>query len=98
MKNIKLFENFGASENDTTKFRDGFPKEKVPVTLDVSFGQDQVSNVENILTKMKDQKHVSEFKQFRNTKGGDLVGYTIEFTSAYGVYLFGHMQGALRID
>lgn len=89
MKNIKSFNLF---ENNNVKFKEGFPKEKVPVTLDLSFGEDQVPSVEKILNKLKEEKHVSEYKQTKATQGGDLVGFTIEFTSAYGVYLFGHNQ------
>lgn len=84
----------GFNENDKVKLRKTV--EQVPTTLGVAFGEDQVPSVEKMLSKLKEEKHVTSWKIEKGSAGGDLVHFTIEFTSQYGVYLFGHMQGSQK--
>lgn len=68
--------------------------EKIPVTLSIVFGEDQISLVEKALDKLKSQKHVITYKREDKGVNVEIHKYIIEFASTYGVYLFGHMQGS----
>ncbi len=103
MKNIKLFEGFSneGDSNDPEKLYTS------PVSLTLVFGNDQTSYVDNILDALTESGHVKNSKKetlkketpaISRGKNWSQTKYDIEFTSAYGVYLFGHKQGSLRLD
>ena len=65
-----------------------------PIFLTIAFGRDQISKVEKILDTLKAQKHVITYKREDKGANVEIHKYIIEFSSPYGIYLFGHMQGS----